>query len=196
MNIKKCNIAFDSKGEENKYLIRQNAVYCLDASNNKLYETIYYSVNKRKIIKLILIVVVIVFALLKCIIGKHQIMMEEIVDDNYELSEEIESSYEMESKMVTDDTMEIYRRCSTEYFEPNELYEIINNDNGEEQIQRYINIIYAKYGYIFKEGSDNDIYFRSMDWYVPKGNVTYEELNIYERYNIDLLVEVKNSTSE
>ena len=62
----------------------------------------------------------------------------------------------------------------------------------EREIRYAINEIYARKGYDFT-GTSYERYFAEKDWYHPivGKQVTEEELNSYEKANIDLLVKIE-----
>ena len=73
------------------------------------------------------------------------------------------------------------------------LISLFGNTTGAECEIRYaINEIYARKGYDFT-GTGYVDYFSSKDWYHPIAGkqVTEEELNVYEKANIDLLVKIE-----
>ncbi|MBS9768265.1 MAG: YARHG domain-containing protein [Flavobacteriaceae bacterium] len=53
-----------------------------------------------------------------------------------------------------------------------------------EGLQIILNDIYARHGYIFKEGSKMDRYFKQKSWYVPKHKNVNNLLNKTEKTNI------------
>ena len=74
-----------------------------------------------------------------------------------------------------------------------ELISLFGNTTGIKYEIRYaINEIYARKGYDFT-GTGYEDYFCSKEWYHPIAGkqVTEEELNVYEKANIDLLVKIE-----
>ena len=98
------------------------------------------------------------------------------------------------------DTGYIYANSSNKYLDEIELNAkymklmgLLRTSTGiEREIRCAINEIYARKGYDFT-GTDYEEYFSSKDWYHPivGKQVTEEELNSYEKANIDLLVKIE-----
>ncbi|PLX15138.1 MAG: hypothetical protein C0599_17345 [Salinivirgaceae bacterium] len=53
------------------------------------------------------------------------------------------------------------------------------------------NEIFARYGYIFKEGGEMDKYFKSQDWYTPEHKNVNDFLTEIEKANMKLIREVE-----
>jgi len=75
-----------------------------------------------------------------------------------------------------------YTDVSNYFFNEDDL-ESISSD--ELKIMR--NEIFARYGYIFKEGGEMNNYFKNEKWYKPKLNNVDSKLTQLEKYNIQLI---------
>ena len=53
------------------------------------------------------------------------------------------------------------------------------------------NEIFARYGYIFKEGGEMEKYFKSQDWYTPEHKNVNDFLTEIEKENLKLIREVE-----
>lgn len=97
-----------------------------------------------------------------------------------------------------------FANSAEDYLDKDQLYHIFkqmyycdyrrnNYDKVLETIRYAINEIYARKGYDFT-GTKYEEYFNNKDWYHPitHKKITEEELNSYEKANIDLLVEEEN----
>lgn len=193
MNRAQCNITFDDKYTVAKYLIRRNAEYWLDAQGT-LHEKMSFELNKNKIRKIFLLL----FALLAFFISIPIIKplterkTEEAPAREIFAAKTIHVNADTANAGTHTEMPEIYDRCSREYLTEPELTALCRQEAGAPQLQFCINLMYARHGYIFKEGSECDIYFNKQGWYqqLEKGNVSYDDLNIYERANSDLIVRI------
>ena len=80
-----------------------------------------------------------------------------------------------------------YTDVSNYFLQENDLESYSNDDL---KIMR--NEIFARNGYIFKEGGEMNNYFMNVDWYKPKLKNVYANLTQVEKYNIKFIKKVEN----
>jgi len=80
----------------------------------------------------------------------------------------------------------LYPQSSTRQLTRTELKKRSKHDL---QIMR--NEIFARYGYIFKEGGEMDKYFKSQDWYTPQHKNVNNFLTEIEKANLKLIKEME-----
>ena len=100
-----------------------------------------------------------------------------------------EYQYDRDNQLVFESRDCFGTDASTTFYE----YDNFGNITWVEREIRYaINEIYARKGYDFT-GTSYERYFAEKDWYHPivGKQVTEEELNSYEKANIDLLVKIE-----
>lgn len=183
-----CNIDFNNQHEHSELLIRKNAEYQLD-SQDRLYVQTYYSINRKKMVCIIGLILILMFFLVFLFCGyivhaHYSFAAQETSESEVPDAEEASGPDEYPTEAPT-----IYDRCSTEHISYADAWALYEQ-GGPDQLQFCINLIYARHGYRFKSGDKNDIYFSQQEWYqdLEKGSVYYEELNPYEQANSDLLV--------
>lgn len=59
-------------------------------------------------------------------------------------------------------------------------------------LKRMRNEVYARYGFIFKEGGEMDKYFRKQQWYIPDYKIVERFLTEIEKKNVELIRQVEN----
>ena len=70
-----------------------------------------------------------------------------------------------------------------------ELLSFINHYNLNLKVIR--NEIFARHGYIFKNGGEMEKYFSSKEWYIPKFNNINHLLSDIEKHNIRLIKQLE-----
>lgn len=174
-----CEISHEKNKERKNYLIRTESQYSFD-ENYVLHEVVKYRLNMRKIIYnfiwLGFIVLLILFG-----IG--------LASPKGAENKAVETDKEAETEKKL--TEEIFDKCSSNYLEEGEIYKLYSDKESFcEQLQFYINLIYARHGQAFERGGASDAYFQEQEWYeqLVKKEVGYEELNEFEQENVNLLV--------
>lgn len=99
----------------------------------------------------------------------------------------------------------IYPDSSQEYLNEIELnakylklMKVLKEPDGiKRELRCAINEIYARKGYDFAD-TDHEDYFAEKDWYKPifGKQISEEELNVYEKANIDLLVKIEKEVEK
>ncbi|SIS47436.1 YARHG domain-containing protein [Zobellia uliginosa] len=79
-----------------------------------------------------------------------------------------------------------YRQASFRKLHREEL-----NQMGKDDLKLMRNEIFARYGYIFKEGGDMDKYFKKQKWYRPEHEEVEQFLTEIERYNVELIKKIE-----
>ena len=49
------------------------------------------------------------------------------------------------------------------------------------------NEIFARYGYIFREGGEMNDYFKNQEWYTPKYKNVNSKITDLEKFNIQII---------
>lgn len=183
-----CRIGFDQQREQSKLLMRRDAEYWL-GSHGRLYERTFYGISRKSLICIICFITVLFLALILCTYTLYANIRPASGD-----TEAPEAPTEEAAPVPTENPTEaptIYDRCSIDYLPYADAWALYEQ-SGSDQLQFCINLIYARHGYVFKEGSKNDIYFSQQEWYqnLEKKSVAYEDLNAYERKNVDLFVRI------
>lgn len=172
--------------------------YMLD-ENKILHENILYRFNVQKFIFSMVSVISIallgyaVFATIMPALQKADEGKDDLI--TVEVHETVASEVITEEITVTDSSEQLFaKRCSTEYLTKNDFYNICgeSEDLGE-KLQYYINYIYARNGHAFQKGGEVDCLFQEQSWYreiTEKRSVTYEDLNPYEKWNVDVMVKI------
>ena len=112
-------------------------------------------------------------------------------DDPYDLTETGEAY--AKTGYIYADSAEVYLDETELNVKYRRLVSLFGNTTSAEYEIRYaINEIYARKGYDFTD-TEFEIYFSRKEWYHPIAGkqVTEEELNPYEKANIDLLVKIE-----
>lgn len=169
---------------KDKCLVRTEATYQLD-EDFVLHENVEYRVKWNRLWSIILIFLI-ASTLLLWGKGLGEEKTEEKTEEyftNEALGEDI---------CVKIEEVSIFDRCSTEYLSEDEITSICQKEAGAEILQQVINMMYARHGQEFMAGGKVDVYFRGQEWYqqIEKEEVTYEDLNLFEQKNSDLIVSI------
>lgn len=109
---------------------------------------------------------------------------EEIVESD---TEEVISDTEGTAVEFNEDADYILADSHERYYTEDELSGLTKN-----QLAIARNEIYARHGYIFKKNQTMKKYFEGKSWYKgTKDNVPDSDFNVYEKANIDLIVNME-----
>lgn len=187
-----CHIGFDQQREQSKLLMRRDAEYWLD-SHGRLYERTFYGISRRNLICIICFIAILFLALILCAYALYA-SIRPASEETAAHEAPIEDAAPVPAENPTEmpiETPTIYDRCSIDYLSYADAWALYEQ-SGPNQLQFCINLIFARHGYDFGEGNKNAIYFSKQEWYqnLEKKSVAYEDLNAYERENVDLFVKI------
>lgn len=155
-----------------------------------------YRINKAMLIMVLLLVMAGLYLSKSELIWALDFLPEQ-------LTEKLEY-YSVENKNAPfDEDGFIFRNSSREYLGEADLKRLEEiskeTDYSYKDLIRFgVNEIYARYGYAFEKGGKYEQHYGSYDWYqtMQKGKAAYEQFNIYEKANIDLLVSLENERKD
>lgn len=183
-----CRIVYNNGLRGAGVFLKKDAYYWLD-SRGRMHERTSYGINKLLLIWLVAIFTIVLISICGYIVFTKftfatVVTEEEITKDN-ERQVAVEKDIQNE---IAVKVPPIGERCSHSYLTNEEIRKIYEQE-GPDQLQFYINLMYARHGQIFRKGSKNDLYFNQQEWYqkLEKGTVCYEDLNDFEKKNVDLL---------
>ena len=177
-----CEISHEKNKERKNYLIKTESQYSFD-ENHVLHEVVKYRLNMGKIIYNF---IWLSFIVLLILFGVGLASAKGAENKAVETDKEIQET-ETENKLIE----VIFDKCSSNYLDEEEIYELYSDKESFcDQLQFYINLMYARHGQAFERGGDSDAYFQEQEWYqqLVKKEVSYEELNEFEEKNVNLLV--------
>jgi len=105
--------------------------------------------------------------------------------DSWSGATENEGEYELGSKLIATAYAMYsgkYAVASTQELNPDELRKM-----SSEELKIMRNEIFARYGYIFKEGGEMEKYFKKQRWYQPQHTDVNDFLTSLEKRNIRLI---------
>lgn len=184
MNDLSCRIDYDNEHRGSEAFIKKEAFYWLDPQG-RMYERTSYGINKSLLMGLIVFLIIILIIVCICILfTKNSLILKEEESKNTEKQIAIEEDVQKET---VGEAPTIGERCSNSYLTNEEIRKLYEQE-GPDQLQFYINLMYARHGNTFEKGSNNDLYFSEQDWYqkLEKKVVCYEDLNEFEKKNVDL----------
>ena len=178
-----CKLNERDIGMKPGVIVKTERQYILNEDHD-IYERISYKVNWKLVIMIFYLILILMF-LLACgivIFADYTSVTKDIIEIP------VYHNPEHQETNITEDILSIEDRCSNEFLSNEEVYSM-----SQEKSQYIINLIYARHGYDFGNKIIGDM-FNELEWYnnTQKKPVTYQDLNLYEQYNVDLIVKMQN----
>lgn len=188
-----CAIKACEDWEKSSYIMKSESRYILD-KNMVLHEIIYYRLNTKKIVFHVAIFLLVTLVCVYIMRGRDGAETTRVSKSRPVLVNELDENNIIESVSLEDDTRSFVERLGAEYLSEEDFYSAgsVEGDLGE-NLQYFINYIYARNGHAFQKGGAIDSLFCEESWYQEievRKKITYEDLNEYEQKNCDVLVKI------